>query len=254
MNYFIFIRDLLLSKIKEMKKRNKILFCEPGKYTLTKSKKVYVGVKLVLDFLFAVIALILSSPIFLIVAIAIKMDSKGPVFFKHKRIGKDGKEFTCVKFRSMYITAKPNVAGYQNDGLKVYITRVGAFLRKTSLDELPQLFSLLNGKMSLVGYRPSQKCETDLNEARDEFGLSQIRPGITGWAQINGRDALAAKPKLKAKYDGYYLRNMSFFLDVKILFITIFKVLSCSDVAEGCYDIEIELEQNAKAEQSEHKS
>lgn len=208
-------------------------YSEIEKYSLTFWQKVYVGFKAVIDCLIGIIGLVICAIPFCIIALAIKLDSKGPVFFTHKRIGYKGKEFNCTKFRSMRIDAIHDIAGYQYNGVDSYITKVGAFLRKTSLDELPQLVSLVTGKMSLVGYRPSQQSEVELNTAREGFNMYQIRPGITGWAQINGRDVLAAHPTLKAQYDGYYMQHISPWLDIKIIFLTFWKVLKRSDIEEG---------------------
>ena len=202
-------------------------------YKLKVSQKIYRGIKTMLDFLIALTALLILWPLFIIIAIAIKCDSKGPVFFKHKRIGANNKEFSCIKFRSMSVNANHNIAGYEYDDVNSYITKVGKFIRNTSLDELPQLFCMLTGKMSLIGYRPSQREETELNECRKMYNVYQIKPGITGWAQVNGRDILASHPKEKAKYDNYYLVHYSFLLDVKIFFKTIKVVLKGSNIQEG---------------------
>lgn len=202
-------------------------------HILTRGQKFYMGLKAVMDFVIALIMIIVLSPLFLVTAIAIKIDSKGPIFFLQKRVGKGGKEFTCVKFRSMTQEARHDVAGYNYSGVEAYITRVGKVIRKLSIDELPQLFCLLNFKMSLIGYRPSQFNETDLNTAREEYKVHQLRPGISGWAQVNGRDVLAAQPKKKARYDAYYLQHFSFWLDIKIFFMTIVKVFKSEDVVEG---------------------
>ena len=202
-------------------------------YKLSKAQKFYIGVKAFCDFIIAFFIILLLTPIFLITAIAIKIDSKGPVFFVQKRIGKNGKEFNCVKFRSMTVDANHNIAGYEYTQASSYITRVGKIIRKLSIDELPQLFNILTFKMSLIGYRPSQSNELELNTEREKYNLYQTRPGITGWAQINGRDVLAAQPKLKAQYDAFYVRNVSLILDVKIFFLTIVKVFKSTDVSEG---------------------
>ena len=211
-------------------------------HKLTFMQKVYRGLKAIMDFFIALMALIVLSPLFLIVAIAIKIDSKGPVFFVQKRIGKGGKEFNCIKFRSMAVEAKHDVAGYEYAEVNAYITKVGAIIRKLSIDELPQLFCLLNGKMSLIGYRPSQTCEHELNETREFYDVYQIRPGISGWAQVNGRDVLAAHPKKKAKFDAYYVKKFSLWLDIKIFFMTIAKVFKREGVEEGVLDEEEETE------------
>ena len=202
-------------------------------YRLKISQRLFVAFKAMADFFVALIALVLLIPVFIITAIAIKIDSKGPVFFMQKRIGKGGKEFNCIKFRSMSIEANHHIAGYEYTEVKSYITKVGKFIRKTSIDELPQLFCILTFKMSLIGYRPSQSNEYELNEARESYDMYQIRPGISGWAQVNGRDILAAKPKEKAKFDAYYLRNISLWLDIKIFFMTIIQVFKHGDIAEG---------------------
>ena len=210
----------------------------PQRYSLTFRQKVYRFLKSIMDFFIALIALPLLSPLFIIVAIAIKIESKGPVFFVQKRIGKNGKEFNCIKFRSMSIEARPDVAGYEYEGVEAYITKTGALIRKLSIDELPQLFNMLTFKMSLIGYRPSQSCENELNSAREAYNMYLIKPGISGWAQVNGRDELAAQPTKKAEYDAYYLQKYSLFLDIKIFFMTIVKVLKHDDVAEGVLEKE----------------
>ncbi len=217
-------------------------------YKLSGPQKFYRALKAVVDFLFALVAVILLTPLFLIVAIAIRAESRGPVFFTQKRIGMNGKIFRCIKFRSMRVDAKPDVAGYQYSGVNRYITKVGKFIRKTSIDELPQLFNILAFQMSLIGYRPSQPSERELNEAREAFQMYQTRPGITGWAQVNGRDVLAAQPKKKAEFDAYYLRHFSPWLDIRIFFLTIVKVFKHDDVADGV------VEPEAPAEETEKKT
>ncbi len=202
-------------------------------YQLKTTQKIYSFFKSLIDFSIALISLILLLPLFLVVAIAIKCDSNGPVFFVQKRIGKNGKLFNCLKFRSMSVQAKPNVAGYEYENVKSYITKTGAFIRKYSIDELPQLLNILTFKMSLIGYRPSQPCEETLNTARENYDLYQIRPGISGWAQVNGRDYLAAKPNIKAEFDAYYLRHFSLWIDIKIFFMTMANVFKHSDIIEG---------------------
>lgn len=202
-------------------------------YRLNLGQKIYLIIKAIMDFIVALAALIVLSPLFIIVAIAIKIDSPGPVFFVQKRIGKGGKLFNCVKFRSMAVEARPDVAGYQYEGVQSYVTKVGAFIRRYSIDELPQLFNILTFKMSLIGYRPSQSNETELNEARESYDMYQILPGISGWAQVNGRDILAANPKKKAEFDAYYLEHFSLWLDIKIFFMTFGKIFGGDDVVEG---------------------
>ena len=206
---------------------------EETKYRLKMLQRIYCGFKTIADFVIALVALIVLSPILLGTAIAIKIDSKGPVFFVQKRIGKNGKEFNCIKFRSMSVDARHDVAGYEYAEVNSYITRVGKVIRKLSIDELPQLFCLLTGKMSLIGYRPSQANEYELNEVRERYGVHQIKQGKSGWAQVNGRDVLAAYPKKKAEFDAYYLRHVSLWLDIKIFFMTVVKVFKGDGVEEG---------------------
>ena len=198
---------------------------------------MYRFVKAIMDFLIALFALIVLFPLFIIVAVAIKIDSPGPVFFVQKRVGKNGKLFNCVKFRSMSIDARPDVAGYEYENVSSYVTKTGAFIRKFSIDELPQFFNMLTFKMSLIGFRPSQENETELNTARESYEMYQIRPGISGWAQVNGRDVLAANPKKKAEYDAYYLEHFSLWLDIKIFFMTIVRVFKSDDVVEGGIEV-----------------
>lgn len=206
-------------------------------YKLKISQKIYRFVKAIMDFLIALIALIVLSPLFIIVAIAIKIDSSGPVFFVQKRIGKNGKLFNCIKFRSMSVDARHDVAGYEYENVSSYVTKTGAFIRKFSIDELPQFFNILTFRMSLIGFRPSQENETELNTARESYDMYQVRPGISGWAQVNGRDVLAANPKKKAEYDAYYLEHFSLWLDIKIFFMTIVKVFKSDDVVEGVIEV-----------------
>ena len=202
-------------------------------YELNTGKKIYRLIKAIMDFFIAFSALVFLIPLFIIVAIAIKIDSPGPVFFVQKRIGKDGKLFNCIKFRSMSVDARHDVAGYEYGEATNYVTKVGAFIRKFSIDELPQFYNIVTFKMSLIGFRPSQENETELNNARESYHMYQIRPGISGWAQVNGRDILAATPKKKAEFDAYYLKNFSLWLDIKIFFMTIVKVFKSDDVVEG---------------------
>ena len=207
-----------------------------NEYKLKTNQKVYRFIKAVVDFIIALIAIIILSPLFLVVAVAIKVDSPGPVFFFQKRIGKNGKIFNWMKFRSMSIDARHDIAGYEYENVQSCVTKTGAFIRRFSIDELPQLFNILTFKMSLIGFRPSQEKETELNNARENYNMYQVRPGISGWAQINGRDILAANPKLKAEYDAYYLKHFSLWLDIKIFFVTIIKILKSDDVVEGVID------------------
>lgn len=183
-----------------------------------------------LDIFISLIFLIIFSPIFLIVAIFIKLNSEGPVFFTQNRIGKDNELFKLYKFRTMKV-GTPNVATDKLKDAKSYLTTVGKILRKTSLDELPQLINILKGEMTFVGPRPALYNQYHLKELRTKEGVHKLLPGITGWAQINGRDH--NNDLQKTTLDKYYLENKSFILDIKILFMTVFKVAKAEGVVEG---------------------
>ena len=186
--------------------------------------------KRLFDFLMSLIAIIILSPVILIVALAVKFTSPGPILFKQRRIGKDNFEFEIYKFRTMRIDT-PNVPTHLLENPKQWITPIGKFLRKTSLDELPQLFNILKGEMSIVGPRPALYNQLDLKEMRTEIGVHKLVPGLTGWAQINGRDEIPLK--LKVNLDKEYLDRKSFFFDIKIIFMTIISVLKSDGVQEG---------------------
>lgn len=195
-------------------------------------QKVYYFIKCCIDILIAFIALLILLPIFIIIAVVIKIDSKGPVFFVYDRVGKNGKDFKCIKFRSMSITAKPDSASC--DFIETtQITKVGKFLRKTSIDELPQLINVLCGEMNLIGYRPVLRNEKELNELRHLYNIYQLKPGITGWAQVNGRDLLGANPEKKAQLDAEYVKKLSLWFDIKVFFKTIDVVLKKDGNIDG---------------------
>jgi O-antigen biosynthesis protein WbqP len=183
--------------------------------------------KRVLDFIFSVILLIILSPVLIIVSIIIKFDSKGPVFFRQRRIGLNKKEFLIYKFRTMQINT-PELATDKFSNSETYITKVGNVLRKTSIDELPQLINIIMGEMSFVGPRPALYNQYELIELRDSKGVNNCIPGITGYAQINGRDNISNEDKVR--YDEYYFKNKSLLLDAKIVFKTIFKVAMRKDI------------------------
>lgn len=189
------------------------------------------AIKPVLDIIIAIIALIILFPVFLLISIIIKMSSKGPVFFKQDRIGKNKRIFKCYKFRTMRIDTPKDVPTHMLENPEKYITKIGSLLRKTSLDELPQIINVAGGKMSIVGPRPALYNQDDLVEERDKYGANDIKPGITGLAQINGRDELEIP--IKAKYDGEYAENQSFKFDVKIFFKTFLSILKKEGVREG---------------------
>ena len=191
----------------------------------------YLKIKRLIDIIVSLLGLIILSPIFLILIIAIKLDSKGPVFFKQKRIGIHKSHFEIWKFRTMGINTPKNIPTHLLVNPEQHITRVGKFLRKTSLDELPQIFNIIFGSMAIIGPRPALWNQYDLIKERDKYGVNDIRPGLTGWAQINGRDELPIK--VKAKLDGEYVKEMSFIMDVKCFFGTILSVLKSDGVVEG---------------------
>lgn len=186
------------------------------------------------DFLLSSLALLILWPIFLILAVAIKLDDPGPVFFRQKRVGLHKEYFWILKFRTMKMCTPHDMPTHLLEHPEQYITRVGNILRKTSLDELPQILQIWTGKMSIIGPRPALWNQYDLIELRDQYGANDIRPGLSGWAQINGRDELPIE--VKARYDGEYVEKMSFLFDCKCFFGTIFKVLRRDGVVEGAQE------------------
>lgn len=186
--------------------------------------------KRLIDFMLSLVGLLVLWPVFLIIAIAIKIDDPGPVFFKQKRIGIGKSHFWLYKFRSMKVNT-PDIPTHLLENPEQYISKVGKFLRKTSLDELPQLLNILSGKMSIIGPRPALWNQDDLIAERDKYGANDVKPGLTGWAQINGRDELEIP--VKAKLDGEYVEKMSFAFDIKCFFGTIKSVLKSDGVVEG---------------------
>lgn len=187
--------------------------------------------KRVIDFILSLIGLIVLSPVFIILCVWIKLDSKGPIFFRQKRVGKNKKHFNILKFRTMYIDTPKDMPTHMLSNPDQYITKAGKFLRKTSLDELPQIINILKGEMAIIGPRPALWNQDDLIAERDKYGANDIKPGLTGWAQINGRDELEID--VKASLDGYYVEHMSFSFDVKCFFGTITSVLKHEGVVEG---------------------
>lgn len=187
--------------------------------------------KRVIDFLLSLIGIVVLSPVLLVLAIIIKVTSPGPVLFKQERMGKDNVRFKIFKFRSMRIDTPKDVPTHMLSNPDQYITSVGKFMRKTSLDELPQLFNILKGDMAVIGPRPSLPNQYDLNELRDKNGASPIKPGLTGLAQISGRDELEID--VKAALDGEYVKKMSFLFDCKCFLGTITSVLKHDGVVEG---------------------
>ena len=197
-------------------------------------KSNYIFFKRVLDFLLALVGLIVLSPVFLILIVFIKLDSKGPILFKQKRVGIHKTHFEILKFRTMKIDTPKDMPTHMLANPEKYITRVGKFLRKTSLDELPQIINILKGEMSIIGPRPALWNQYDLIAERDNYGANDILPGLTGWAQVHGRDELEIEEK--AKLDGYYVKHLGFKLDVQCFFLTIKSVLKSEGVVEGKKD------------------
>lgn len=192
---------------------------------------IYRSIKRGIDFFLALMALLLLSPLFLVLVIAIKLESKGSVFFKQKRVGIYKKHFMIYKFRTMRTDTPKDVPTHLLENPEQYITKTGVFLRRTSLDELPQLLNILKGDMALVGPRPALWNQYDLIAERDKYKANDVLPGLTGWAQINGRDELEIP--IKARLDGEYVEKMSVLFDLKCIFGTVFSVLKSDGVVEG---------------------
>lgn len=187
--------------------------------------------KRIIDFVLSLCGLVVLSPLFLVLIIAIKIDSRGPILFKQKRIGIYKSHFNILKFRTMYTDTPKDMPTHLLKDPERYITKVGKFLRKTSLDELPQMVNILKGDMSIIGPRPALWNQDDLISERDKYGANDVMPGLTGWAQINGRDELEIP--VKARLDGEYVKRMSFLFDVRCFIGTISSVLNHKGVVEG---------------------
>ena len=192
---------------------------------------MYLRIKKICDFMFSLIGLLILSPLFLIIILAIKFDSPGPIFFKQKRIGIHKTEFNILKFRTMRVDTPSDTPTHLLINPSQYITKVGRFLRKTSLDELPQIINIVKGEMSIIGPRPALWNQYDLIKERDRYGANDVPVGLTGWAQINGRDELEIP--VKARLDGEYAQNIGPWLDMKCFFGTIVSVIKSEGVQEG---------------------
>ena len=187
--------------------------------------------KRIIDIICSLMAIIFLSIIYLPICLLVKLTSPGPVFFKQKRIGKNKTFFNILKFRTMRIDTPKDCPTHLLENPDQYITKVGKFLRKTSLDELPQIFNIFKGDMSVIGPRPALWNQDDLIAERDKYGVNELKPGLTGWAQVNGRDELPIP--VKAKFDGEYVDRISFAFDVKCLLLTIVSVFKSDGVVEG---------------------
>lgn len=188
-------------------------------------------IKRLLDIVLSFLALIILLPVFLLLMLLIRLDSKGPVLFKQKRVGKNKRHFQIYKFRTMYIDTPKEMPTHLLQNPNACITRMGRFLRLTSLDELPQVWNIFVGEMSIIGPRPALWNQDDLITERDKYGANELMPGLTGYAQINGRDELSIEDK--AALDGYYAQNIGFKLDVRIFFLTIGNIFKRAGVVEG---------------------
>lgn len=192
---------------------------------------MYKHIKRSMDLILSLMGLIILSPVFLVLIILIKIDSRGPILFKQRRVCINKGYFSILKFRTMSIETPKDTPTHMLENPEQYITKIGRFLRRTSLDELPQIINIISGKMSIIGPRPCLWNQYDLIAERDKYGANNIRPGLTGWAQINGRDELATH--VKASLDGEYVQRISFLMDVKCFFGTIVSVMKHDGVIEG---------------------
>lgn len=194
-------------------------------------RNAYIEWKRILDVFLSLMGLVFLSPFFLLLMLAIKLDSKGPVFFRQKRVGIHKRHFYILKFRTMQMDTPKDMPTHLLADPEQYITRVGKVLRKTSLDELPQIINILKGDMSIIGPRPALWNQNDLIAERDKYGANDVMPGLTGWAQINGRDELEIP--VKARMDVEYVKRMSFLFDVKCFLGTVLSVVRGDGVVEG---------------------
>ena len=195
---------------------------------------MYIHVKRILGLLLSLLALVMLSPLLLILSVMVRLTSPGPVFFRQRRVGIGKTHFMIYKFRTMRIDAPKDQPTHLLKDPSAYITPVGRFLRRSSLDELPQLLNIIKGEMAVVGPRPALWNQFDLIAERDKYGANDVRPGLTGWAQINGRDELPID--VKARLDGEYVKRMSFGFDVRCIVGTVVKVLRSEGVVEGVQD------------------
>jgi O-antigen biosynthesis protein WbqP len=209
---------------------------------------MYLKVKRMLDIILSLTGMILLSPLFLIIIIAIKLDSRGPVLFKQKRVGINKTHFNILKFRTMRIDTPKDTPTHMLENPHQYITKMGKFLRKTSLDELPQIWNIFVGQMSIIGPRPALWNQYDLIAERDKYDANDVPPGLTGWAQINGRDEIPIE--VKAKLDGEYVEKINVMMDIRCFFLTISSVLKSDGVVEGERGITEKKKENASTKGS----
>ena len=196
----------------------------------------YSVLKRAMDLVFSVLLLLLAFIPMLLIALVIRLDTHGSAIFTQTRVGRGGREFACYKFRTMRTDAPHYCAKKDLENADAFITRTGKLLRNTSIDELPQLFNIVRGDMSFIGPRPLIPEETKVHKLREAYGVYQLRPGISGYAQVHGRDMISDQEK--AELDRYYLEHFSFLTDMKILFGTVFKVLKAEDIHQGAVESE----------------
>ncbi len=213
---------------------------------------MYPLVKRILDIVLALSIMLVLLPLTLVLLLLIRIDSPGNPIFTQQRIGRHGLCFRIFKLRTMYTTAPHSTATAALEDSDSYITRVGRILRKTSLDELPQLINVLKGDMSIIGPRPLVPEEKEIHLLRKERNVYRVRPGITGWAQVNGRDCV--KPLDKANLDAYYVEHLSFWLDVRVLIYSVFCVLTARGVREGATDFDEEIDEQNRAKRKNKES
>lgn len=202
---------------------------------LSVRQRIYLPFKRFFDILLSFLAITVFSLLYFVLAILVKCSSKGPIFFKQERIGKNKKHFKILKFRTMRIDTPKDVPTHMLENPQQYITGVGRFLRKTSLDEIPQAFNIFIGQMSIVGPRPALYNQDDLIIERDKYFANNIRPGLSGWAQCNGRDTLPIPEK--AKLDGEYVKRFNVWFDIRIIFKTVFQAFRGKDEVEGAKNV-----------------
>ena len=198
---------------------------------LSTRQKIYLPFKRFFDIFLSLLAILVFSPLYIILALLVKVTSKGPIFFRQERIGKNKKHFNILKFRTMRIDTPKDIPTHLLENPEQYITGVGKFLRKTSLDEIPQAFNILIGQMSIVGPRPALYNQDDLVSERDKYYANNLKPGLSGWAQCNGRDTLPIPEK--AKLDGEYVKKFNVWFDIKIIIKTFFQAFRGKDEVEG---------------------
>lgn len=212
---------------------------------------MYHIMKRIIDVVFAFLGLLFLSPLLIVILLVIRLDSKGSAIFCQQRVGLHGNLFVIYKLRTMRVTAPHNVATKDFVDADMHITRVGHILRKTSLDELPQLFNILLGDMSLIGPRPLVPSEVGIHEERLARGAYEVRPGITGWAQVNGRDCV--DPITKAELDAFYAHHISFLLDLKILIFSVICVLTARGVREGATEFDEDIDEQYHVRKNKKK-